>query len=439
MSRLLAGVPIKEPPEGAHSNGAFLTAQFSPHHYTCGRTGRTPHEATETSTVTFLSVPDLACAKGGDLTFLQLAIGFIVGRLVVFLFLPHYFRGELSVTFACGLIAGLIDNSFSSRRPATVSLRIGTKTRVAFRGAKGDYTTLSNLPTLAHGGGIEKEGVGLAAHRLAAGDWRDAFEQGMIRGRLHAVAEDIDDGRAAGTVGAVLVRSVDRHRVMEGAIPLGQFDGDRPEGCLLLGGENALDRLHPAGQARDRQQVPAVAAGHIVQAAVVAGSVVQGDPTGQMGHGPSASPVGVVLVPGDHAAMPGRFAKELIVPEADCPAQQLRRGDGEGRVPEQIVEPRRDPPRAQGVEQDRVRIARFVGVVLVEQLVAGLRRTGKAFELCAKHVHLVVVQKANARQIALPMVELHLLVAQPVLGTNLPQQPAWGRDRSPGHAIWERS
>ncbi len=50
--------------------------------------------ATETSTVTFLSIP----GKGfsGDLTFLQLALGYIVGRiLIAWLLLPQYVRGEL--------------------------------------------------------------------------------------------------------------------------------------------------------------------------------------------------------------------------------------------------------------------------------------------------------------------------------------------------------
>lgn len=49
--------------------------------------------ATETSTVTFLSVPGVA--YGGDMRFLQLPIGYIVGRLGVAIFLmPLFFRGE---------------------------------------------------------------------------------------------------------------------------------------------------------------------------------------------------------------------------------------------------------------------------------------------------------------------------------------------------------
>ncbi|MEX2119592.1 MAG: sodium:solute symporter [Pirellulales bacterium] len=54
--------------------------------------------ATETSTVTFLSVPGLAYA--GDMTFLQLAIGYLVGKyIVVALLLPQYFRGQLFTAY----------------------------------------------------------------------------------------------------------------------------------------------------------------------------------------------------------------------------------------------------------------------------------------------------------------------------------------------------
>jgi SSS family transporter len=53
--------------------------------------------ATETSTVTFLSVPGVAYnPRGGNLTFLQLAFGYVVGRLLIaWLLLPLYFKGEL--------------------------------------------------------------------------------------------------------------------------------------------------------------------------------------------------------------------------------------------------------------------------------------------------------------------------------------------------------
>jgi SSS family solute:Na+ symporter len=49
--------------------------------------------ATETSTVTFLSIPGFAWSR--DCTWIQLGIGFLLGRLlVVALLLPHYFAGD---------------------------------------------------------------------------------------------------------------------------------------------------------------------------------------------------------------------------------------------------------------------------------------------------------------------------------------------------------
>jgi SSS family transporter len=52
--------------------------------------------ATETSAVTFLSVPGTAYAANGNMTFLQLAVGYILGRIIVaWVLLPMYMRGEL--------------------------------------------------------------------------------------------------------------------------------------------------------------------------------------------------------------------------------------------------------------------------------------------------------------------------------------------------------
>jgi SSS family transporter len=54
--------------------------------------------ATETSTLSFIGVPALAFA--GDMTFLQLALGYVIGRLLVsVLFIPAYFRGELYTSY----------------------------------------------------------------------------------------------------------------------------------------------------------------------------------------------------------------------------------------------------------------------------------------------------------------------------------------------------
>jgi SSS family transporter len=54
--------------------------------------------ATETSTLSFIGVPAGAYAR--NMTFLQLAIGYIAGRLLVSaLFIPAYFRGELYTSY----------------------------------------------------------------------------------------------------------------------------------------------------------------------------------------------------------------------------------------------------------------------------------------------------------------------------------------------------
>ncbi|HEX8031230.1 MAG TPA: sodium:solute symporter [Vicinamibacterales bacterium] len=54
--------------------------------------------ATETSTLTFIGIP--AQAYAGNMTFLQLALGYIIGRVLVsILFIPAYFRGELFTSY----------------------------------------------------------------------------------------------------------------------------------------------------------------------------------------------------------------------------------------------------------------------------------------------------------------------------------------------------
>ncbi len=55
--------------------------------------------ATETSALTFISIPSLAYL--GDFTFLQVAAGYILGRIVVaFTLLPRYFQGDLVTAYA---------------------------------------------------------------------------------------------------------------------------------------------------------------------------------------------------------------------------------------------------------------------------------------------------------------------------------------------------
>jgi solute:Na+ symporter, SSS family len=54
--------------------------------------------AAETSTLTIISIPGLA--YDSNLTFLQVVMGYIVGRIIIsFVLLPHYFRGDLYTAY----------------------------------------------------------------------------------------------------------------------------------------------------------------------------------------------------------------------------------------------------------------------------------------------------------------------------------------------------
>jgi SSS family transporter len=64
----------------------------------------------ETSTLTIISIPGVAFA--GDLGFLQVVLGYLLGRVVVaMLFLPRYFRGEMLTAYQ------LIERRFSTSGP----------------------------------------------------------------------------------------------------------------------------------------------------------------------------------------------------------------------------------------------------------------------------------------------------------------------------------
>ena len=70
--------------------------------------------ATETSTLTFISIP--AVAYGGNLMFLQLTFGYIIGRIIVAVwFLPAYLQGELSTAYQ------FLENRFGTKMRKTAS------------------------------------------------------------------------------------------------------------------------------------------------------------------------------------------------------------------------------------------------------------------------------------------------------------------------------
>ncbi len=77
--------------------------------------------AAETSTLTIISIPGLA--YDSNLTFLQVVMGYIVGRIIIsFVLLPHYFRGDLYTAYQ------LIERRFGTRlRTLTASLFLLTR------------------------------------------------------------------------------------------------------------------------------------------------------------------------------------------------------------------------------------------------------------------------------------------------------------------------
>jgi len=77
--------------------------------------------AAETSTLTIISIPGLAYDT--NLTFLQVVLGYLVGRVVIaFVLLPHYFRGDLYTAYE------LIERRFGSGlRSLTASLFLVTR------------------------------------------------------------------------------------------------------------------------------------------------------------------------------------------------------------------------------------------------------------------------------------------------------------------------
>src|SRR5579864_2723264 len=77
--------------------------------------------AAETSTLTIISIPGLAYDT--NMTFLQVVMGYLVGRVIIsFVLLPHYFRGDLYTAYQ------LIERRFGKRlRTLTASLFLVTR------------------------------------------------------------------------------------------------------------------------------------------------------------------------------------------------------------------------------------------------------------------------------------------------------------------------
>src|SRR3981081_1581249 len=84
--------------------------------------------AAETSTLTIISIPGLA--YDSNLTFLQVVMGYVVGRIIIsFVLLPHYFRGDLYTAYQ------LIERRFGPQL-RTVTSVLFLLTRAAAEGVR---------------------------------------------------------------------------------------------------------------------------------------------------------------------------------------------------------------------------------------------------------------------------------------------------------------
>jgi solute:Na+ symporter, SSS family len=84
--------------------------------------------AAETSTLTIISIPGLAYDT--NLTFLQVVLGYLVGRVIIsFILLPHYFRGELYTAYE------LIERRFG-RKLRSLTAGLFLLTRAAAEGVR---------------------------------------------------------------------------------------------------------------------------------------------------------------------------------------------------------------------------------------------------------------------------------------------------------------
>src|ERR1700676_2574556 len=84
--------------------------------------------AAETSTLTIISVPGLAYER--DFRFLQLVIGYLIGRVIItVLLIPHYFRGDLVTAYQ------LIERRFGQKLRSLTAVLFLT-TRAAAEGVR---------------------------------------------------------------------------------------------------------------------------------------------------------------------------------------------------------------------------------------------------------------------------------------------------------------
>ena len=160
--------------------------------------------ATETSTLTVIGVP--AVAYGGALTFLQLTVGYLVGRVVVAaVLLPRYFAGEQQTAYA------FLGDRFGDgmRGLASVTFLV---TRLLADGVR-LFATAIPIQVIARAAGVDvgypavilAVGVVTAAYTYVGGlkavVWMDVVQMGIYVGGAIIAMVLLLSGPLAGTFG----------------------------------------------------------------------------------------------------------------------------------------------------------------------------------------------------------------------------------------------
>ena len=135
--------------------------------------------------------------------------------------------------------------------------------------------------------------------------------------------------------------------------------------------------------------------GTYCRTAVVFSGVVQADPASEVGHWPGPCPIRIILMPRHDAAVFGRLAEELIVPEADGSAEELA-----GRNQKRWIQRRSWKPgvmrQAPSVEQHAAGSADSLEWYSWKRLLAGWCGSSNPCNSCAQRLNLLVREDANA-------------------------------------------
>jgi SSS family transporter len=176
--------------------------------------------ATETSTASFLSLPGRTYVEGGDMRLMQLAIGYVIGRVLVSTaLLPGYFRGRLVSAYELlgtrfgGSTRKLASATFLVTRTlgdglrlflAALALEVGTGFAfeyavLAVGGATALYTVFGGMRSIVWNDCVQLAiyvigGIGLCALAVGQlpGGWGELMEFGRSTGRFEVFDPSFD-------------------------------------------------------------------------------------------------------------------------------------------------------------------------------------------------------------------------------------------------------